>query len=217
MSVALPELTEPPAAAVISTLPAGGPRPAPGTAAGSVGASAALVNEVVASVGGGVARSELLSGVLLTLSPVEPVAPAVTVAPATLGESVEPAVKLAPAVDPWTGAATCGAEVDRPLTDSEPAALPDCDTVAVVLVVETDSPVSVVVAGATTVVVTAVTVAGATVCTVVELTVSVVTSLELITVAEPPAEIERDGASAPVANEPGAVCVPRVAGSDEPP
>ncbi len=77
--------------------------------------------------------------------------------PATLGESVEPAVKLAPSAEPWIGAATWGAEVERPLTDSEPAAEPDCSTVAVVLVVETDSPVSVVVAGETTVVVTAVT------------------------------------------------------------
>ncbi len=110
----MPELTEPPAAAVISTEPAGGPRPLPGTAAGSVGASVALASEVVASLGGGVARSELLSGVVLTVSLEEPVAPAVAVVPATLGESVDPAVKLAPAVEPWIGAATCGAEVERP-------------------------------------------------------------------------------------------------------
>ncbi len=64
------------------------------------------------------------------------------------------------------------------------------------LVVETESPVRVVVAGATTVVVTAVTTGGASVCTVVELTVSLVTSVELISVVEPPAEIDQRGAAA---------------------
>lgn len=48
--VAGPELTEPPSAAVISTDPAGGLGPLPGTAAGSVGAESRLVSETAPSL-----------------------------------------------------------------------------------------------------------------------------------------------------------------------
>jgi hypothetical protein len=112
-------------AALISTEPAGGPRPLPGVAAGSVGASVALAGEVVVSVGGGAARSELLDDAVSAPEAGAPVELELSVAVAGLGES-DDAVTVAPPVEPEPAAVTVGAAADRPDTLSEPA--PACVT-----------------------------------------------------------------------------------------
>jgi hypothetical protein len=104
---------------LINTEPAGGPRPLPGTAAGSLGVRVALVGEEVVLVGGAAARSELPAGALSAPDAGAPVEVEVNDAVAGLGESVD-AVAVAPLLEPGPAAVTVGA-AERPETSSAPA------------------------------------------------------------------------------------------------
>ena len=90
VSVASPEVTVPPWADVISTEPeGGGPRPLPGTAAGSVADGSTLVSAVAPSDGGGAIESEAaVEGE--AVPPGLAVAGVVEIVAAMLGEVSEP-------------------------------------------------------------------------------------------------------------------------------
>ena len=97
MRVASPDVTEPPWAAVISVDPAGGgPRPLPGTASGSVGASVALVRAVALSDACGAIKLSVVVAVGFAPAPAVPLADAALSEPSTVGSEDDPADQRGP-------------------------------------------------------------------------------------------------------------------------
>jgi hypothetical protein len=154
--VASPDVTVPPWAALISTDPAGGPRPAPGVEAALAGGSVALVRVVAPSDGAGVIELSVTAAVEPPLDGVVP-APLVMSAglAALVGESEPDTTLGSEAGAAVVGAvAATGAAVETPLTLSAPAAAVEVATGAVCVATE----VTVWLTGTSTVVVVVLTV-----------------------------------------------------------